>query len=61
MTPDFPDTDPAIQNVLDTVLPDAATLSERTDFARGLALLAELLGDVAAGEKRVISRRGGRE
>lgn len=41
--PTFP---PAILELLETTLPEGATLKEREDFARGLTLLAELLGEI---------------
>ena len=49
MASDVPGADPAILELLDTVLPDEASETERADFARGLTLLAELLGEIEAG------------
>lgn len=39
---------PERQRLLETVLPSQARPAERTDFARGLALLAKLIDDVVA-------------
>lgn len=44
---------PEIQRLLDTILPDGASANERADFARGLALLAELVDDVDAANRDV--------
>lgn len=49
MACDFPGADPAIIELLATVLPDEASETERADFARGLTLLAELLGEIETG------------
>lgn len=49
MASDVPGADPAIIELLDTVLPDEASETERADFVRGLTLLAELLGEIEAG------------
>lgn len=39
-----------IAALLATALPDGASAAEREDFARGLAVLAGLLRELAAGE-----------
>lgn len=49
MACEFPSADPAILELLDTVLPDEASETERADFARGLTLLAKLLGEIETG------------
>lgn len=54
MASDVPGADPAILELLDTVLPDEASETERADFARGLTLLAELLGEIEAGVDALI-------
>lgn len=54
MASDVPGADPAILELLDTVLPDEASEPERADFARGLTLLAELLGEIEAGVDALI-------
>lgn len=54
MASDVSGADPAIFELLDTVLPDEASETERADFARGLTLLAELLGKIEAGVDALI-------
>lgn len=39
---------PENQRLLETTLPSRARPTERTDFARGLALVAKLIDDVVA-------------
>lgn len=56
----LPITDPAILELLDTVLPDEASASEREDFARGLALLAELLEETETGDAPGVDPAGER-
>lgn len=41
---------PEIAALLETILPEGASDAERADFARGLTILAELLGEVDANE-----------
>lgn len=41
---------PEIALLLETILPDGASDTERADFARGLTILAELLGEIDANE-----------
>lgn len=41
---------PEIALLLETILPDGASDTERADFARGLTILAELLGELDANE-----------
>jgi hypothetical protein len=41
---------PEIAQLLETILPDGASDTERADFARGLTILAELLGEIDANE-----------
>lgn len=41
---------PEIAMLLETILPDGASDAERADFARGLTILAELLGEIDADE-----------
>ncbi|WP_158659308.1 hypothetical protein [Paracoccus denitrificans] len=51
-------TSPGIDKLLETILPDGASDSERMDFARGLTILAELLGELETDEVQMQSREG---
>lgn len=61
MASDLPGTHPAILELLETVLPDEASALERADFARGLTLLAELLGELDTREGPDTSPSGERQ
>lgn len=51
-------TNSGIDKLLETILPEDASDSERMDFARGLAILAELLGELETNEGRMQALEG---
>ncbi len=51
-------TNSGIDKLLETILPEGASDSERMDFARGLTILAELLCELETNEGRMQALEG---